>query len=399
MILPKVGQAGIQSFMTQSAINQALNQAIAGPFNHEPAVQQWPTKQRLLACLPATLTEKDVGRAWMSLAFSLLSSVAAYGIGCLIPLQWSYLLVWIAYSVVAGTLAMGCWVLAHECGHNAFHPSRAVENCVGFILHSLLLAPYFSWQRSHAVHHANCNHLESGETHVPSVLGSAPANFSIKLKRILGPTAYAVISITIHLLIGWPFYLLFGFTGGPDHGFPTSHFINSPPFNAGSKKLFPGKWDAMMQVSNLGILAVGCMLVVWMQNTSILRVACVYGLPYLIVNAWLVCYTWLHHTDRAVPHFSASEWDWAKGALQTIDRPYGPILNFLHHGIGSTHVAHHINPRIPHYNAWRASELIRAQFPGHTRYDPTPIHRALWRIAVHCSFVAKNRLDGFHYYV
>ena len=42
-----------------------------------------------------------------------------------------------------------------------------------------------------------------------------------------------------------------------------------------------------------------------------------------------------------------------------MDRPYGPLLNLLHHGIGSTHVCHHINPRIPHYNAWRASALLK----------------------------------------
>ena len=316
----------------------------------------------------------------------------------MIPLQWSYLPVWIAYGVVAGTLAMGCWVLAHECGHNAFHPSRSVENCVGFVLHSLLLVPYFSWQRSHAVHHANCNHLESGETHVPAIGGSGPAILSIKLKNFHGPSAYAVISVIIHLLIGWPFYLFFGFTGGSDHGFPSSHFINSPPFNVGPKKLFPGKWAGLMQVSNLGIIFVLGMLVVWMHSTSVLRVACVYGLPYLVVNAWLVCYTWLHHTDRAIPHFSAAEWDWAKGALQTVDRPYGPIINFLHHGIGSTHAVHHINPRIPHYHAWRASELIRAQYPEYIRYDQTPICRALWRVALHCSFVTKNHKDGGYYY-
>ena len=27
--------------------------------------------------------------------------------------------------------------------------------------------PYFSWQRSHAVHHSKTNHMSEGETHVP----------------------------------------------------------------------------------------------------------------------------------------------------------------------------------------------------------------------------------------
>ncbi|GIR75271.1 MAG: hypothetical protein CM15mP77_4280 [Synechococcus sp.] len=46
-----------------------------------------------------------------------------------------------------------------------------------------------------------------------------------------------------------------------------------------------------------------------------------------------------------------------------MDRPYGPVLNFLHHGIGSTHVCHHVNSAIPHYNAWKGTALLRQRFP------------------------------------
>ena len=384
--------------MTQSAIYPRAHKATTSFLGQGSQLRQWPTKQQLLASMPESLADKDVGKAWGSLVFSLSTSLAAYGVGCLIPLQWSYAPIWVVYAAVTGTLAMGCWVLAHECGHNAFHPNRTVENCVGFVLHSLLLVPYFPWQRSHAVHHANCNHLESGETHVPSLGDSPWAIFSVKLKKLLGPTAYGMVSIAVHLLIGWPLYILFGITGGPSQGFPTSHFTTVSLFNSGERQLFPGKWVGLMRISNVGVAMVLLLLVVAMLNTSVLRVLCVYGLPYLVINAWLVCYTWLQHTDRGIPHFSAAEWDWAKGALQTVDRPYGPILNLLHHGIGSTHVAHHLNPRIPHYNAWSATELIRAQFPEYVLYDPTPIHRAMWRIALHCSFVAKNNNDGAYYY-
>jgi hypothetical protein len=40
---------------------------------------------------------------------------------------------------------------------------------------------------------------------------------------------------------------------------------------------------------------------------------------------------------------------WVKGAFMTIDRPYGPVLDFLHHRIGSTHVAglYNLNPVDP----------------------------------------------------
>ena len=96
--------------------------------------------------------------------------------------------------------------------------------------------------------------------------------------------------------------------------------------------------------------------------------------------------------------YSSRDWNWAKGALQTVDRPYGPVLNLLHHGIGSTHVCHHINPKIPHYNAWRASALLKQRFPDLVRYDSTPIHLALWRVATRCTVVSRRGIDGGFFY-
>jgi omega-6 fatty acid desaturase (delta-12 desaturase) len=87
----------------------------------------------------------------MSLSLTLLT----YGLGTQIPLTAMAAPLWLLYAVVAGTVAGGCWVIAHECGHRAFHPNPRVEATVGFVLHSMLLVPYFSWQHSHAVHHAN----------------------------------------------------------------------------------------------------------------------------------------------------------------------------------------------------------------------------------------------------
>lgn len=145
-----------------------------------------------------------------------------------------------------------------------------------------------------------------------------------------------------------------------------------------------------MRLSNLGVLTMLVILGLAAMASPPARVLCVYGLPYLVINAWLVSYTWLQHTDLDIPHFSKEEWTWVKGALQTVDRPYGPLLNVLHHGIGATHVCHHINPRIPHYNAWRGTELLRQRFPQLVRYDPTPIPQALWRIASRCAVVQRD---------
>ncbi len=363
-----------------------------------PSSPSFPSKAELLACLPAESLRIDSAKAWASLALSLGLSLVAYGLGTQIPLTPLAAPLWLLYAVITGTVATGCWVLAHECGHGAFHPNRRLEATVGFVLHSLLLVPYFAWQRSHAVHHANCNHLEAGETHVPPRSDSPSGHSVLSLSGWLGSRLYGIQSLFTHLVLGWPLYLLIGVAGGEDYGAPTSHFWSGAPFRNGSRALFPDSFRRPMLISNLGVLAMLLALALASVQFSWLRVLLVYGLPYLVVNAWLVAYTWMQHTDTNIPHFCSADWTWAKGALQTVDRPYGPLLNLLHHGIGSTHVCHHINPRIPHYNAWHASRLLKQRLPDLVRYDPTPIHRALWRVASRCAVVRQGAAGGGFFY-
>lgn len=357
-----------------------------------------PTKAELLNSLPPELTRLNPTKAWRSLAMSLGLSLLAYAAGTQIPLQTSSAPLWLLYAVTTGTVASGCWVIAHECGHNAFHPNRRVESGVGFVLHTLLLVPYFTWQRSHAVHHANCNHLERGETHVPPRDGSPSGRLVEELNRRLGTRMFGIISLITHLLLGWPLYLFFGVASGEDYGSPTSHFWNVTPFANGRRHLFPDSCRSLMLRSNLGLLVMVLALGMASVQFSLVRVLCVYGLPYLVINAWLVTYTWLQHTDLDIPHFDSKEWTWSKGALQTVDRRYGILLNLLHHGIGSTHVCHHINPRIPHYNAWQGTTLLKKRFPDLVRYDPTPIHEALWRVTSRCAVVRQDTVSGGFYY-
>ena len=44
-----------------------------------------------------------------------------------------------------GAVCTGIWVVAHECGHQAFSKWQAVNDGVGLVLHSALLVPYYSW--------------------------------------------------------------------------------------------------------------------------------------------------------------------------------------------------------------------------------------------------------------
>lgn len=78
-----------------------------------------------------------------------------------------------------------------------------------------------------------------------------------------------------------------------------------------------------------------------------------------------------------------------RGAFLTIDRPYYKIVDWVQHHIGSTHVLHHINPRVPHYHAQEATEAIKKAFPDLYLHDPTPVHTALWRVVTNCISVKK----------
>ena len=346
----------------------------------------YPTKKEVLAVIPAECFDRSLARSslylFMSLTLTAGSGLCGYAF---IPLTWSWLPAWIAYAIVVGTAATGCWVIAHECGHRAYAKYNWLQDLIGFVLHSGLLVPYFSWQRSHALHHARTNHLDLGETFVPPRDTTPRGQAWQRWQDTVGDEAFAVITIISRLLFGWPGYLLLGATGGPARG-RTNHFWPLKPF---SNAMFPGQWRRKVWLSDLGVLAVVGMLIWWTSQAGVASVLALYVGPYLVVNFWLVLYTWLQHIDVDVPHFDDNEWTWVKGAFMTIDRPYCRLLNFLHHHIGSTHVAHHIDARIPHYNAAKATRALREHFPGLYRYDPTPLPRAIWQVAMHCNVVTK----------
>lgn len=43
---------------------------------------------------------------------------------------------WAIYTFWAGLVGTGLWIIAHECGHQAFSESKFLNNAVGWVLHS-----------------------------------------------------------------------------------------------------------------------------------------------------------------------------------------------------------------------------------------------------------------------
>lgn len=115
-----------------------------------------------------------------------------------------------------------------------------------------------------------------------------------------------------------------------------------------------------------------------------------YLVPYMVVNYHLVLITYLQHTDVYMPHFRGAEWNWLRGALCTVDRSFGAVLDHTFHHITDTHVCHHIFSKMPFYHAQEATEHIKRVLGPYYLKDDTSIAHALWRSFTCCRYVEND---------
>lgn len=150
------------------------------------------------------------GHLFHDLILSAICIYAATYIGHPSLPAWSSYVLWPVYWVCQGVVATGLWVLAHECGHQAFSDYKIVNDTVGLIVHSALLVPYFSWKISHRNHHANTGSIENDEVFVP-----ARRHTFTKMEMVKETPLYSAYLICLMLLVGWMPGYLFINTGGP----------------------------------------------------------------------------------------------------------------------------------------------------------------------------------------
>lgn len=340
---------------------------------------------------------------------------------------------WSIYAFVQGLVFTGVWVIAHECGHQAFSPSKTINNTVGWFLHSALLVPYHSWRISHARHHAATGHLTRDEVFVPrtraqkGMLPLQPAESAastdaqddatverelhsgetktaaadINVEETFGEwlvetledaPLYNFIYILVQQLLGWPLYLLKNSSGQLHFPKGTNHFDPN-------SIIFDARHRGQVLISDLGIAITLSALAAWANLSSggwgeVMRY---YVAPYLWCNNWLVMITYLQHTDPVLPHYKAESWNFVRGALCTVDRKWlGPIGPYLLHGIAETHVLHHVSSKIPHYHAWEASEALKKRLGQHYHCSDENIFVSLWKSVRSCKYIDENDQVAFY---
>ncbi|KAJ7436404.1 hypothetical protein FB451DRAFT_1307439 [Mycena latifolia] len=257
-------------------------------------------------------------------------------------------LAWCVYWWFQGLVFTGIWVIGHECGHGAFSTSRTLNDTIGFITHSLLWTPYFSWKISHHRHHISHASMERDEVYVPktrSDLGIPPPGVRIDYEEIFGDTPlFTLFMLVRQQLLAFPAYLLFNSSGQKNYPKWANHF--SP----NSVQFTPAQRRAVI-ISDLGLLAV------WTAVATYGAAAVIkyYGIPWLAV----------------IPHFRTKEWNFQRGAAATVDR------SFL--GWQGNVFLHSFFPKIPFSS--------KAFIGEYYVFSDKPAFQALWDNYNACQFV------------
>lgn len=313
---------------------------------------------------------------------------------------------WGLYTFVQGLFGTGLWVLAHECGHQSFSPSKVLNDTVGWICHSSLLVPYFSWKISHGKHHKATGNMERDMVFVPKTrdeYAGRIGRLTHELHELTEETPIAtLLDLVGQQLVGWPMYIITNVTGHNNHenqregrgkgkknGFlgGVNHFNPTSP-------LYEAKDAKLILLSDLGLAIVGSVLFTLGQRFGWFNMFVWYWIPYLWVNHWLVAITYLQHTDPSLPHYTGESWTYTRGAAATIDREFGFIGRQLLHGIIETHVLHHYVSTIPFYHADEATEAIKKVMGSHYRSDtaggPIGFIKSMYKSFRRCNWVEPN---------
>jgi omega-6 fatty acid desaturase (delta-12 desaturase) len=216
-----------------------------------------------------------------------------------IPSTPARAVLWAVYTFIQGLFGTGLWVLAHECGHQSFSPSKVLNDTVGWFCHSALLVPYFSWKISHGKHHKATGNMERDMVFVPKsreVFANRIGRFVHELHELTEETPIATATHLIaQQLLGWIMYLFFNVTGHNNHerqpegrgkGKQNGYFGRVNHFDPASP-LYEAKDAKLILLSDLGLGITVTTLVMLSRTYGFSNMAVWYFIPYLWVNHWL----------------------------------------------------------------------------------------------------------------
>ena len=91
-----------------------------------------PSIKEFRDVIPAQYFKCNTKTSLLYLLQTALIQLLVVSIGLYIPCTLKMIPIWIMYSLLSGTTAMGFWVIAHECGHGAFSRNKTLETITGY---------------------------------------------------------------------------------------------------------------------------------------------------------------------------------------------------------------------------------------------------------------------------
>lgn len=342
------------------------------PAKAEPIREELPfTLADIRAAIPAELFKANKALSWYYIArdlclFVLIAGITNYALELAGDNSYLRFAIGVAYTIVQGAVGFGMWVIGHECGHQAyFGDGHALNDPVGYVIHSAFCDPYHSWRITHATHHRYTNHKELDTAFPPK---DYPA-YLYEIGEYFPPIH--VFLIATYLLLGWPLYITMNLEGHRYDHFPNHFDPNAPMFQKRDRN------DVI--ASDLGVVAMFGVLATLCTTYGTANVLYWYGLGWVGTHAWLVLVTFLQHSDGRLPHYDeADNFNFVKGAIATMDRDYGALWNNLTHHITDAHVVHHIFSRVPFYRAKVMTPYVAKFLGKHYNRDERNLAVQLW---------------------
>ncbi|CAG8953095.1 hypothetical protein HYFRA_00003290 [Hymenoscyphus fraxineus] len=387
-------------------------QTIESDYHHHPSelvkggeVSGQYTTKDLIDAIPPHCFAPTYGRSlWYFTRDFAVAGTAMYISYNYIPLihitalRW---VTWLAYGYFQGQQFTGIWALGHDAGHGAFLPNTFLNGLMGWIFHSLTLTPYFSWQSTHRRHHIYANNLAKDHNYVPPQADTYAQLMGVNLEKIDELTEDAplvtFVRIIIQQVFGFPWYLLANITAtqGSLAAGKTKNAPSKLPFGNShflpTSSLFRPEEAHLILASDVGLAMTLAGL--WYASTIFgwPTVALLYIQPYLWLNHWIVCLTYLHHTHPDLPKYEPEAWTFLKGATATIDRGLGFGGKHLMHNVADFHVIHHLFSRIPQYHAEEATRAIQPLLGEAYHEDKNRvIWSCLWESFTKCQYIVPS---------
>ncbi|MDE2054407.1 MAG: fatty acid desaturase [Xanthomonadaceae bacterium] len=232
------------------------------------------------------------------------------------------------------------FIIQHDCGHQAFLPSRRANDWLGRCLGVLTLTPYAHWNRAHALHHASSGNLD--RRGVGDIDTLTIAEYRGRSRRLRwGYRVYRSPPVM--------------FCIGPVFVFLLQNRIPTGSFRTGWRH-----WASALG-TDLSIAGVVILMGYSIGLGSFLVVQGPIMLLSASVGGWLF---YVQHQFENTRWSRGNEWGFRDAALQGSSHyDLHPVLRWFTANIG-LHDVHHLCSRIPFY-----------RLPQATRRLPEPQHR------------------------